>query len=254
MIGLRGLSGVGLERRQSFGIDYAAAILALSPIVWIDQSAASSMSVGTDGTGGVPGADDPVGRVTDRSGNDRHLVAEDDASRPALKSHNGVAMLQYATDDTMAVDVSGATMSDVSVICLTKIPASDTSFIIYNAGDGASSSFAACGADGSASGAHTTAVGATYAVDGSDLGGTARSDLFTGLADDSIHIFEMRGADLSGLGWTVIEISGFSTDAGSFRLDGSSISNLLIMDTTTYDANRSSVILPYYSQISGVTA
>lgn len=245
---------VGLRLGDVPGMNLHATIAALSPIVWTAENDTSTMTIARDGNGSAPAVDGLVGRCIDQSGNDRHCIAEDDASRPTLKSHGGVLMPEYADDDTMDIDVSTATMSDVTVICLTHIPASDTSFILFNAGDGASSSFAACGVDGSSSGAHTTAVGVTsYTADGVDVGGTARSDLFDALADDEVHIFEMRGADLSGLGWTILEIGGFSTDAGAFRLAGSSVSNILILPTATYDSHRSSVILPYYSQLSGVS-
>lgn len=233
----------GLSPAANAGVDLAAAFADLPKHVLFDESTAANMTVGTDGSGGAPGEDDPIGRILDQSGNGRHAVAPADASR-ALYSDgtNGLLPTYDGVDDKYSIDISGiADRSDLSIIML--IDTSDTKGIVIKA-DG-SNSFTGCFNDGSGSGI-SSGITPTVYVNGVDS--TASRDvLHDALSVGSPVIFEVRGADMSAGFWDSFSTSAYS----AFEVAGR-ISHIAIMDSDDYDAARSSVILPRYAQIGGV--
>lgn len=75
---------------------------------WWDISDLSSLFQNSDGTGAVA-VGDPVGYVTDKSGNGRHMIQATAAARPVLRQDGGsFYYLEYdGVDDTL--DVPGST-------------------------------------------------------------------------------------------------------------------------------------------------
>ena len=76
--------------------------LTTSPVAWYDFSDPSSLFQNSDGTGAVSADTDPVGYVTDKTGNGRHLIQATSSKRPQYRTGSPRAYLKNdGVDDFM---------------------------------------------------------------------------------------------------------------------------------------------------------
>ena len=80
------------------------------------EAARSTVTVARDGTGALSDDGDLVGRVTDLSGNARHLEASADGTRPTFESDwldSGLKCIRFATSKNLFNEAAGAALAGV---------------------------------------------------------------------------------------------------------------------------------------------
>jgi lysophospholipase L1-like esterase len=80
------------------------------------EAARSAVTVARDGTGALSADGDLVGRVTDLSGNNRHLEASADGTRPTFESDwldSGLKCIRFTTSKNLFNEAAGAALAGV---------------------------------------------------------------------------------------------------------------------------------------------
>ncbi|HMN83165.1 MAG TPA: hypothetical protein PKA20_25005 [Burkholderiaceae bacterium] len=94
---------------------------------WYDVSDLTTLSVNSDGTGGIPAVGTAVGRVADKSGNGNHLAQATAANRPILRNPStGKYYLEFdgTTDFIQPAAMAGANAADTFCTALAVQPTS----------------------------------------------------------------------------------------------------------------------------------
>jgi hypothetical protein len=109
----------------------------LSPSLWLDSADIATMFQDSAGTIPVTTAADPVGRISDKSGADRHIVQATAGSRPAFRQTSGKNGWENdGVDDNLATAAGQTWPASCDVFIVMSNPSDDTNFVLLHPSTG----------------------------------------------------------------------------------------------------------------------
>lgn len=224
-----------------------------SPLVWIDATSTDYLYQDNGTSTPVTAVNDPVGRITDRSGNDRYGF-QASASLKGLWTGTGVAL--DGTDDRYEfVLASGDRTDDMAVFLVSVVDIGTSRFAAFIGGEDGGSNANGGGFFGIAINGNTsTNLGGTATaqrVDGSAVAN--RDETFDAMATGAVSLWEAEGAEVA----TALSVR---TRPGIFNLGGDTsfvptaeLRAFLVFDMTSWGAGDFATVRSAIATEYGVT-
>ena len=176
---------------------------------WLDPSDISTLFTDSAGTTAVTAADDPIGRLADKSGNSRHAKQSTSGYRPLYKVDGSIkSFFMDGSDDSLRVTTSSGLSSDMDFFMAVKRTSTANNIFFWGT---AANNYSAVAQSGSTSSPDSNAGTPTYYVDGTLVSPTQRGALHTALGSESWHVLEIRNVNASAMSYTSVGWCDYNT-------------------------------------------
>jgi hypothetical protein len=189
--------GLNLAQRRSSGAAAFNPLTAMTPNLWIDAS--DSAMLFQDSAATTPAVvDQPLGRVSDKSGSGKHIVQATTAAKPVYRLTGGKGGWENDGVDDFLATAAGLTWpASVDVFIVMSNAIDDQAFTIAQNSSGGGADYIAIGAIGSAVGGESDMGGGavpqyvpTYV---NNVVRATRGDVYTATAGGAAKVVELRG-------------------------------------------------------------
>lgn len=160
---------------------------------WLDPSDISTLFTDSAGTTAVTAADDPIGRLADKSGNSRHAKQSTSGYRPLYKVDGSIkSFFMDGSDDSLRVSAASGLSTDMDFFIAAKRTSTSTNVFLYGS---EANTYAGVVQSGSTVSPDSQAGTPTYYVDGTLVSPKQRGALHTAMGSGAWHVLEIRNVN-----------------------------------------------------------